>query len=390
MDLVDHDVGDGAGPINDDNSDTKKAKYACVFCNEIPKPKKKPLKWIRGDKDMVTKPIPPLLTCSQCGGHFWNTFFDWRSYRIKAFVLLCLFFSVFIFAFAVPVAMDTFDKVSASHLPEVFVNSKNMTYLETEPKIVEYEYTLRGEEGYITYTVYGGLNEVLKAEPRYIEYYYIEPSDVDFINKMLDDWRQEQYLDPFVTEIESITPDRDDQARIAISLVQNIDYDYESVDSINFVNKYPYEVLYTEKGVCGGKSALLAYLLRELGYEVAIFRFDVEKHDAVGIACPHEYSYRGTGYCFVESTTPSIVTDTSMEYRKVGELTSMPKVIKICDGDSFDSVYEEYYDNLQYYSLQSTMDSYPYGLNHSEYEEWKAYQAEWMQIVEKYGIALEN
>jgi len=37
-------------------------------------------------------------------------------------------------------------------------------------------------------------------------------------------------------------------------------------------------VLYEDKGVCGEKSLLLAYLLRELGYGVVLFEFKPENH----------------------------------------------------------------------------------------------------------------
>jgi hypothetical protein len=272
----------------------------------------------------------------------------------------------------------------------VFDPTLDYTYLATDPKVVEFDYTLRGEEGTISYTVYGGLNDALKAEPRSIKYYYVKPSEIDFLNKKLDDRRQKPYLDPLVSEIQDITPNSDDQARIAISLVKHIEYDYSSANSLNLVNKYPYEILYTEKGVCGGKSVLLAYLLRGLGYEVAIFHFDAENHDAVGIECPLEYSYRGTGYCFVESTTPNIITDSSGEYGDGIYLTSYPTIYRMCDGTSFDSVYEEYYDAKQYNKLYDELMEYPYELSQSEYRKWERTNEEWMELVDKYDILLED
>ena len=50
--------------------------------------------------------------------------------------------------------------------------------------------------------------------------------------------------------------------------------------------KYPYEILYENKGVCSDKSRLLACLLKELGFGCVLFVYNSENHEAVGIKCP--------------------------------------------------------------------------------------------------------
>jgi hypothetical protein len=60
--------------------------------------------------------------------------------------------------------------------------------------------------------------------------------------------------------------------------------------------------LYENKGVCGEKSMLLAFLLRDLGFGVVLFDFAAQNHEAVGVKCSN--GFRGTGYCYLESTTP--------------------------------------------------------------------------------------
>lgn len=250
----------------------------------------------------------------------------------------------------------------------------------TSPKTVNYEYVLRGNHSHISYTIYGGMNDYLKSLPRFIVYRMDRspPTDMDFIMKDLDDKEQKPFIDPLVKEIESITPYKDDQARIAISLVQNIEYDSEGLRTGDISGKYPYEVLYTGCGVCSEKSELLAYMLRELGYGVIIFRFETEKHDAVGVKCPQQYSYRDTGYCFVETTSPSIITYSSGDYVVVGNsttrLTSIPEKLKICDGDSFNSVSEEYNDAQTWSSIGTgkVLDEVTY--------------YKWLSLVNKYGI----
>lgn len=251
---------------------------------------------------------------------------------------------------------------------------------KTNPKTVNFEYVLRGNHYQVPYTLYGGMNDHLQKQPRYIVYRSGKrpPGDIDFILKDLDNEEQKPFIDPLVEEIEKITPDKDDQARIAISLVQNLEYDSAGLEAGNVKGKYPYEVLYTGCGVCSEKSELLAYLLRELGYGVVIFRFGTEAHDAVGIKCPFQYSYSNTGYCFVETTSPSIITYSSGDYAVAGnkttKLTSIPKVLKICDGDSFDSVYEEYGDTQTWSRIGTDKI-----LDENTYNQWHL-------LVDKYGI----
>ncbi|MCX6774110.1 MAG: hypothetical protein NTY68_03900 [Candidatus Micrarchaeota archaeon] len=122
--------------------------------------------------------------------------------------------------------------------------------------------------------------------------------------------------------------------------------------------------------------------MKDLGYGVALFSFEPENHMAVGIRCPIEYSYRGTGYCFVETTTPSIITDSSGTYGiKGGEkLTSMPTVIVVSDGMSFDSVSGEYNDAKDYDSIFEIAESN--GSNVVDNLTYMKYRG----ILDKYGI----
>ena len=256
--------------------------------------------------------------------------------------------------------------------PTPFIEKYN-----TNPKMVNYNYNLQGTKGQIPYTVYGGINDYLKSQPRGISYYQGEspPTDIDYIIKHLDNKEQKEFIDPLIYKIQNITSNKDDQARIAISFVQNINYDWQGFETGILTSKYPYEVLYTNSGVCGEKTELLAYMLREIGYEVAIFRFDIESHDAIGIKCPQQYSYRNSGYCFVESTLPSIITDSGANYIGVGQLKSEPKILEISDGSSFDSVSEEYNDAVtlnKIYKMGSVLDENNYN--------------KWSSLVNKYGI----
>ena len=91
-----------------------------------------------------------------------------------------------------------------------------------------------------------------------------------------------------------------------------------------------------------------------------------------GIKCPVEYSYKGTGYCFIETTGPTIITDSEREYVNVGKLTSTPDVIVISEGLSFDSVEEEYQDKLEYLTLEKSSPQNNY--------------QKWLNLRQKYGL----
>ena len=135
------------------------------------------------------------------------------------------------------------------------------------PKNVTFSYVLNGKWNSFSYTVFNGLNQYLYSLPRSITYSQYEnpPTSKDFALRDLDNEKQKEFLDEFVNRIEKETDSEDDRVRIAISLVQNIPYDTEGVKLGNLHEKYPYEVLYTNAGVCSEKSELLAYILRKNG-----------------------------------------------------------------------------------------------------------------------------
>ena len=222
--------------------------------------------------------------------------------------------------------------------------------------------------------------------PRSIVYYEGEPKPTmkDFVMRMLNEENQRKYLLPLIKKIKNLTPNKDDQVRIAVSLVQNIPYDYESLKFLNTKDRYPYEVIYDNKGVCGEKSKLLAFILRELGYGVVLFYYEQENHMAVGIRCPKQYSqyiYRGEGYCFIETAKPTIITDNQEVYVGVGKLFSKPQIIYVSDGATFQTVYEEYKDAREWIKLNQLSKASGGYLSLSNYRKW-------LFLANKYGIEI--
>lgn len=219
-----------------------------------------------------------------------------------------------------------------------------------EPREISFEYTLNGEQGIIDFMAYKGIYDYLYTVPRSIAYEEGEISSrADFKLKGINEKVQREFLLPLVIEIQNKAETKEDQARIAISLVQNIPFG-NSDASINFggssINyfRYPYQVLYDNEGVCGEKVELLAFLLRELGYGVSFFYFPEENHEALGIKCPTKESVANSEYCFIETTGPSILSENEINYVGYGRIESIPQIFLLSNGFALPENMDEYKD----------------------------------------------
>ncbi len=147
----------------------------------------------------------------------------------------------------------------------------------------EFDYVLRGEKGKIQFAVYADLRNLLAGLPRTYVCKPDCPTESELQLVFLDREDQKAQLQKLAEIIKSRATNNDDRARIAISLVQKIPYDINALNDNNLSNRYPYEVLFDEKGVCSEKSRLLAFLLRELGFGTAILDYHSKNHQATGI-----------------------------------------------------------------------------------------------------------
>ncbi len=258
---------------------------------------------------------------------------------------------------------------------------------QTNPKEIILKYVVDGEKGEINFSVYEGMNNYVSVLPKSIIYHENEtPSRLDFKLQKIEEETQREFLLSLVVKIQNLAKDSDEQARIAISIIQNIPFgesnktatffgDYE----INY-SRYPYEVLYDNEGICGEKSELLAFLLKELGYGVVLFYHQKENHESIGIKCPVKYSLNRTGYCFVETTGPSIITNSQNEYVGEVKLSSEPEILVISDGESLKNV-REYKDAKKFVKINEIMEKKG-KINLLRYSKLK-------KIKEKYGLAEE-
>jgi hypothetical protein len=216
-----------------------------------------------------------------------------------------------------------------------------------------YYYTLNGNQGFIPIKVYTGVNNYITSlGPIY---------SGDDYNAVISNEIQREYVMPMVNEINSSGKNPDDAARIAINLVQHIKYDANALNEIQvnksksdqlYIGRYPYTILFQEwGGICGEKSFLLALMLKELGYNVALIEFDFGSnqsgHMAVGIKAPSPYTFENTGYALIESTAPTIPTFDGYYLAGMNAPISSftpAKVIQVSDGMSFASIGAEFSD----------------------------------------------
>lgn len=254
-------------------------------------------------------------------------------------------------------------------------------------------YILKGNRDAISFVVEKEINDYLAGLPRE---YLCNPqceSDQQYELRYLNEDAQRVKLKKLAEIIQSRTDTPDDQARIAISLTQQIPYDWERYRAKNLINRYPYEAIYENKGVCGEKARLTAFLLRELGFGTALFYFEAENHMAAGITCPAQYSYKNTGYCFIEATTPVIITNDQggiIVFDEQGNertipLSSTPIIYYVSEGNSFDSVSQEYSDAKEWIRISKLIEDLAPGqyLSQDDYDMW------WF-LAKKYGIIIED
>ena len=259
---------------------------------------------------------------------------------------------------------------------------------QTGPINITLNYLLRGEEREINFTIYKGMVDYISELSKTLPYKNGEmPSRRDFKLRNINEPEQRELLLPLVTKIQNIAKDKEEQMRIAVSIVQHIEFGASDKiirvgphQKVNY-SRYPYEVLYDGRGVCGEKSELLAFLLKEIGYEVVFFYNKPENHEALGIRCPIKYSqyvFNDTGYCFIETTGPSIINDNEIEYVGGIKLFSVPEVILISEGDSLGEDLYEYKDAEEWKKIRRILDERG-KISFFKYLRWK-------KLRDKYGI----
>lgn len=234
-----------------------------------------------------------------------------------------------------------------------FSNGTCVSEYNKNGTLMSFNYLLNGKNDSLNFELYPAVLPYLLNLTRTKLYYNGElPRRDDFKLSKINDPVQDDYLSSLAVEIENLAPNsKDMQAKIAVSLVQNIPYNESQFETVLGTKvrlaRYPYQVLLENQGSCEGKSELLTYLLRKMGFGVMLFYFPPEDHESVGIKCPLEYSYKGTGYCFVETTVSSPISFSEGEYlgdSGISKLVSQPQFVLMSDGISLSGNLEDYED----------------------------------------------
>jgi hypothetical protein len=135
-----------------------------------------------------------------------------------------------------------------------------------------------------------------------------------------------------------------------------------------FQYRYPDEVLYRNQGVCGEKSMLLALLLKDLGFGSAVFYFLPEDHMVTGIRAASPHDFRNSGYAFIETTEPYIITDSTTDTLAAYKFTSTMEVTPVGTGEALGSVASDAADAKEWAALAAKGKT----LSTADYALWQA------------------
>jgi hypothetical protein len=259
------------------------------------------------------------------------------------------------------ICFEKWQHLTSQRIPDMdqFTRNLKTNRVEDGHITIKFPFMLKGNSGYICLTVFEHIYyEIIKKLPLR----FINGFDQVFYLTLIEHEEQKTAIKPLIDSIKSLGKRNSyDDLRIATSFVQHIPYG--KIKNYQTRRFFPYEVLYNQCGVCEDKSILLAFLLKELGYGVVLFEFETDQHMAVGIKVPEKFSYKKTGYAFVETTRPNIISDSHCDYVNSGKLTSVPLIIPVSDGKTFNGVQEEYRDAGEWNSILSrgkVLDQYSY------------------------------
>jgi hypothetical protein len=267
--------------------------------------------------------------------------------------------------------------LSSTSLPTQSPTPQTTTLPDTDyrqsPKTTSFSYVLDGNRRSMSFTTYGGLSDFFSNKSHS---YHYDP-DTGVIVELLENEDQNENMRPFIDMIRKRSPTGDDQAKIAISLVQHIPSTGNRYNRTATDWYYPYETVHNNKGSDADKSILLAYILNELGYETVLFEFS--DHMAVGVKSSSKYAFYDTGYAFIETTRPTIITYVPDAGYGGFRISQNPRIIHLSGGRRVLDVSAEYGDAMRLEQLEEM------GGNRNQ-----SYRAELAKISDKYDLNYET
>jgi len=91
-----------------------------------------------------------------------------------------------------------------------------------------------------------------------------------------------------------------DKLRLVLRFVQSLTYTADNATTPSYLEypRYPVETLFEQRGDCEDTSILLAAILNEMGYDVAIIFFEGFDHMGLGIYVPFEEKMYGNSWIY--------------------------------------------------------------------------------------------
>ncbi|MBN2854489.1 hypothetical protein JXK06_03095 [Patescibacteria group bacterium] len=213
-----------------------------------------------------------------------------------------------------PVPSSLTENISQNQLPIKAEEAPAEQVLESQIWIKDssknFSFKYKNENQFLTLNLSSALYEAYKNSPKVLTYQSNnKPENFRdaFYGIFLEFKNGDDLIKDLVAKGREVANSKnwteDELLEYLLAFIQYISYDYSKIENGLSTNPfYPYESLYLKKGVCSDKTFLALALVRELGYGGAILDFPDINHSALGLSCPLEYSVRGSGYCFVETT----------------------------------------------------------------------------------------
>jgi hypothetical protein len=197
-----------------------------------------------------------------------------------------------------PVARQAMAVIPPAETPLASSGVKTIEYIWEFPKRAYWKYELN-----IPYEIYDFYRQIDRKGISGYTYYVTDASDDDLMSDILNS---------FSVSIKEKRFDADEAANYIISFVQSLDYIPDNiVTGYDEYPKYPVETLYDRGGDCEDTSILLAALLKEMGYSVALIGLTDDNmengHMGVGIkgvsSLPGDYFiHEDQQYYYIETS----------------------------------------------------------------------------------------
>jgi hypothetical protein len=178
----------------------------------------------------------------------------------------------------------------------------------------KFAWQYKGQNYSLSLTMYQSVYDYYSSLPKNYSYSGALPSDWEnqYYGMFLKQNAADDTIQQLAQSLQALGKQHgltDDQVvEMTMAFVQTIPYDDAKAkdilaDTNNETMQYPYETLFSDKGVCSDKSLLAYSILKQMGYGVALFAFEQDNHMAIGIQCPVGYSNYNNGYCYGETTS---------------------------------------------------------------------------------------